>query len=439
MPSPAHTYAVAGTYTVTLTVSNSFGSDGETKAGYITVNPAGSAPVANFIGEPRTITAGGSVQFTDQSTNNPTSWSWNFGDGHASSLPSTAHTYNTAGTYTVTLTASNSFGSDGETKIGYIIVNPAGSAPVANFIGEPRTITAGGSVQFTDQSTNNPTSWSWDFGDGNTSNLPSPTHSYAAAGTYTVTLTATNSFGSDGEEKVGYIIVNSPSSSGIIFNPNLTYGEVADIDGNVYKTIEIGTQTWMAENLKTTRYNDGTTIPIVTDNTEWIYLTSPGYCWYNNDPTTYKNTYGALYNWHTVNTDKLCPAGWHVPSDSEWSEMENYLIANGYNYDGATIGNKIAKSLAATTIWASSANTGAVGNTDYSAKRNATGFTGLPGGFRYYYGPFDHINFVTYWWSATEIDNLTAYPRQIGYSWDGIYRHINMPKTFGFSVRCIKN
>jgi plastocyanin len=116
-----------------------------------------NGPNANFTAEQRTVTAGGSVQFTDQSANNPTVWSWNFGDGHTSSLPSPAHTYSTAGVYTVILTVSNSFGSDGETKTGYITVNPAGSAPVANFTGDPRTITAGGSVQFTDQSTNNPT------------------------------------------------------------------------------------------------------------------------------------------------------------------------------------------------------------------------------------------------------------------------------------------
>ena len=119
-----------------------------------------------FYGTPRTITAGQSVQFTDQSTNSPTSWSWNFGDGGTSTLRNPSHTYHTAGTYTVTLTAINSAGSDGETKTGYITVNPSVIAPVAAFTGSPRTITAGQNVQFTDQSTNNPTSWSWSFGDG---------------------------------------------------------------------------------------------------------------------------------------------------------------------------------------------------------------------------------------------------------------------------------
>ncbi|MGB4293792.1 MAG: FISUMP domain-containing protein, partial [Bacteroidales bacterium] len=130
-----------------------------------------------------------------------------------------------------------------------------------------------------------------------------------------------------------------------------------DVDGNRYKVIMIGNQLWMAENLRTTKYNDGTPIPLVTDNTAWSNLTSPGYCWYDNNSTN-KDTYGALYNWYTVNTGKLCPSGWHVPSDDEWTIMQNYLIANGFNYDGTTYYNKYAKALASTTGWTSSAVTG---------------------------------------------------------------------------------
>jgi hypothetical protein len=103
--------------------------------------------------------------------------------------------------------------------------------------------------------------------------------------------------------------------SPIIFNPDLAYGSIADVDGNLYKTIQIGTQIWMAENLKTTRFNDGAPIPYVTDDIEWEKLTTPGYCWYDNDPSSFKDIYGALYNWYAVNTYKLCPIGWHVPTN----------------------------------------------------------------------------------------------------------------------------
>jgi hypothetical protein len=100
---------------------------------------------------------------------------------------------------------------------------------------------------------------------------------------------------------------------------------VKDIDGNVYDTVTVGTQTWMVENLKTTRYNDGTAIPLVTKSVAWETLSTPGYCWYNNDESTYKAPYGALYNWYTVNTGKLCPTGWHVPGDSEWIVLIDFL------------------------------------------------------------------------------------------------------------------
>ena len=96
-------------------------------------------------------------------------------------------------------------------------------------------------------------------------------------------------------------------------DPNNT-GTVTDLDGNIYSTITIGNQIWLASNLKTTKFKDGTTIPLITGNTAWINLISPGYCWYNNDATTYKSTYGALYNWYSVNSGRLCPTGWHVPS-----------------------------------------------------------------------------------------------------------------------------
>ena len=129
-------------------------------------------------------------------------------------------------------------------------------------------------------------------------------------------------------------------------NPNT----VTDIDGNVYTTVTIGTQTWTVENLRVTRYNDGTAIPHVKDSSAWFNLTSPGYCYYSNDSASNAFKYGALYNWHAVGTGKLAPAGWHVPTVEEWTELENYLVLNGYNWNGTTDTtdtNRIAKSMAA--------------------------------------------------------------------------------------------
>lgn len=138
---------------------------------------------------------------------------------------------------------------------------------------------------------------------------------------------------------------------------------VKDIDGNKYKTIKIGTQIWLSENLKTTTYNDGTAIPLVKNYDAWAELSTQAYCWYNNDSTN-KEVYGALYNWYAVNTKKLCPEGWHVPSDEEWTELRTYLGDKG--------NAGLALKESGTSHWKSP-------NSDAS---NTTGFTGLPGGYR---------------------------------------------------------
>jgi uncharacterized protein (TIGR02145 family) len=223
----------------------------------------------------------------------------------------------------------------------------------------------------------------------------------------------------------------------IFYNPMIN--TVTDIDGNVYKTIKIGTQTWMADNLKTTKYNDGTAIPIVTDNTAWKNLSAPAYCWYNNDATT-NNTYGALYNWYTVNTAKLAPAGWHVPTDAEWTILENYLMANGYNYDVTTSGNKYAKSLAVSNVgWSPSKSTGAVGNEDYPTKFNTTGFSALPSGNRSSNGTFYYAGFTCGWWSTTETGATFAWNRWLYYDYSSVKNSGSNEKVNGFSVRCLKD
>jgi uncharacterized protein (TIGR02145 family) len=217
---------------------------------------------------------------------------------------------------------------------------------------------------------------------------------------------------------------------------NFNFAACKDADGNSYKVVTIGTQTWMAENLKTTQYNDGTAIPLVTNNTAWWNKTTPGYCWYNNDAATYKNKYGALYNWYTVNTCKLAPTGWHVPTDAEWTTLENYLTANGYNYDGSTTGNSIAKSLAATTDWATYSGTGTIGND--LTKNNRSGFSALPGGYRYYDGTFDYVGNYGCWWSSTEVNTSNAWYRYMYYGSNYVYGD-GSNKQYGFSVRCVRD
>ena len=173
---------------------------------------AGAPPVANFTGNPTSGYAPLAVSFTDTSSNGPTSWSWTFGDSNTSTAQNPSHTY-AAGTYTVSLTATNAYGSDGETKTNYITANALPPAPVANFSGAPTSGNAPLAVTFTDSSTNTPTSWAWSFGDTGTSTAQNPSHTYLNGGSYTVSLTATNAAGSDGETKTGYISVSAGSST----------------------------------------------------------------------------------------------------------------------------------------------------------------------------------------------------------------------------------
>ncbi len=188
-------------------------------------------PVAAFTGTPTSGTVPLTVNFTDQSSGTPTSWSWTFGDGGTATTQNPSHVYNSTGTYTVALTATNSAGSDSETKTGYITVN-ACVAPVAAFTGTPTTGSAPLTVVFTDQSTNSPTSWSWTFGDGGTSTVKNPSHVYSSVGTYTVTLTATNGCGSDAETKTGYITVSAATWTTITFD-NFETGMGSYTDGGL--------------------------------------------------------------------------------------------------------------------------------------------------------------------------------------------------------------
>lgn len=217
---------------------------------------------------------------------------------------------------------------------------------------------------------------------------------------------------------------------------------VNDIDGNHYEAVKLGSQVWMAENLKTTKFNDGTAIPLVEDNGTWSLMDSPAYCWYNNDEGSNKEIHGALYNWFAASTGNICPVGWHVPEDSEWDILVNYLIANGYNYDGTTTGNKIAKALASDSGWTSSVVEGAVGNTDYPEKRNITGFTAQGSGYRYYSsGLFYNLNNHNIIWSATDselYEGTMAFKRLLRYDQPDVNWSLT-EKIGGCSIRCLKD
>lgn len=232
-------------------------------------------------------------------------------------------------------------------------------------------------------------------------------------------------------------------------------GSLTDIDGIVYKTIQFGTQTWMGENLKTTKFNDGTPIPLVQDDIEWGKLTTPGYCWpkiSNISPSgtiqviNYTGPLNALYNWFTVNTENnggknVCPTGWHVPSDADWTILEQYLVANGFNYDSTTTVNKIAKSLAATTNWKSTDKIGAAGNTDYPDYRNKTGFNAFPEGLRVVYNDIAHFSDIgsnCHWWSSTKYTSEKAITRVILFT-DTYLRSSTQYIERGCSVRCVKD
>ncbi len=212
-------------------------------------------------------------------------------------------------------------------------------------------------------------------------------------------------------------------------------GTVKDADGNKYNTVKIGSQVWTVENLKTTKYNDGTEMTNVTSDTQWGDLTTGAYCQYDNLESNVA-TYGQLYNWYAVNTGKLAPTGWHVPTDNDWTILENYLIANGYNYDGTKNENKIAKSLCAKTNWALSSETGTPGAAPEN--NNSTSFTALPGGSRNDSGVFGKIGGYGGWWSSLEVGEDYAYYQYLLYGYEDLGKG-DHGKKCGFSVRLIRD
>ncbi len=211
---------------------------------------------------------------------------------------------------------------------------------------------------------------------------------------------------------------------------------VTDIDGNVYNTVQIGNQCWMKENLKTTAYNNGTPIPNVTDPDEWEYLTTGAYVWFENH-ISWKDSYGALYNWFTtVDPNGLCPTGWHVPTNNEWTVLTNYIGGTSSPH-----GNELKSCRQVNSPLGGGCNTsehprwnehGTLYGTD------AYGFSGLPSGFRTDAGTFYPIGYDSYWWSSTAISSLNALGRNLDYS-DGYVIVFTYEKPYGYNVRCLRD
>ena len=381
-------------------------------------------PVADFSADNTEVEIGEVVQFTDESLYNPTEWYWDFGDGYVNTvLKNPSHAYSTAGIFDVQLIAVNEHGaSEPRIKLDYITVK---GPPVAEFmVFGPRTITQGESVQFGDKSTGKPKIWSWDFGDGETSNETHPLHQYDTPDTYPVSLTVTNDYGSDTKTEPDYI--NVGKCMGCETEP------VTDVDNNTYNTVRIGNQWWMAENLKVTRYPNGAEITPVSSDGAWseLSINARAYCWYDDDISN-KDIHGALYTWSAA--VDACPAGWHLPSDSDWKELEmtvglTQAEADDFSWRGTNEGSMLK---ADSDLWIF-----------YKNGTNESRFSAIPGGVRY--GPgegsfdrkYDHARF----WTST--DNSSDYPvhRILSDQHTEIFRYASgNEKSYGYSVRCVKD
>ena len=238
-----------------------------------------------------------------------------------------------------------------------------------------------------------------------------------------------------------WVLLDTPGG----FNPDLNYGSVNDVEGNSYGTIEIGTQVWMAENLKVTQYPDGSPITQLSDEAEWNAMTPDvqAYCWYNNQ-AEYSDTSGVLYTWAAVMNGALstntipsgiqgvCPDGWHIPSDAEWKVLEMFLgmseaNANNYDWRGSDEGGQLKEKGFSNWLFP---NTGA---------SNSSGFTAVPGGFRSAKGLFYSVDQSAAWWSATEEEATDkSWYRTLSFDKEQVYRQYN-DMRLGLSVRCVKD
>lgn len=275
----------------------------------------GRNPVADFNVSTNEVNTGESVVFNDLSLNNPNKWHWDFGDGRTSTEQNPVHVYVVPGSYSVQLRVENDYGKDTISKEGLITINEEGTPPVTFFTASKTFIDEGQTVEFTDQSANNPDRWLWDFGDGNSSIEQNPVHTYTLPGKYTVSLSASNDFGTHKTTKEDCITVMK------------IHDAMTDArDGRTYKILKVGNDWWMSENLS---YLPSVSYPWEASNYEpHIYV----YDYDGRDPFEAKQTlnyqkYGALYNFAAAISS--CPDGWHLPSYEEWEDLNDFNNSQG--------------------------------------------------------------------------------------------------------------
>jgi uncharacterized protein (TIGR02145 family) len=232
-----------------------------------------------------------------------------------------------------------------------------------------------------------------------------------------------------------------PETSGVEIRMIACETTINDPDGNIYQAVKIGKQVWTVENLRTTKYNDSTAI--IKDNLEISSsdtAPTPKYCYYDEmkDPDSIVK-FGALYNGFAVSTGKLAPQGWHVPTKADWDTLQNYLIAQGHNWDGTKTENKIAKSLSAMTDWPMSTHKNCYGEINCDvAKNNKSGFSAVPAGYRDIFGYFQVIGYYGSWWTSTKGDTTYQWIRYLNYSKEDLLSTLDV-RSASFSVRLVRD
>ncbi len=375
------------------------------------------------------------VQFTNTSAN-AESYAWDFGDGSTSVEKDPAHVFtNSSATdsksFTVSLktTAADKTTADATTII--TVNKTAMGTLTASFTVDKETGESPLTIQFTNTSTG-ADSYRWDFGDGQSTTAKDPTHVYFNNSLFRDTTFMISLMSRDASFNIAnanaYITVKKVTTSTYPapeFNPSLTYGTINDIDGNIIKTISIGgkAQVWMAENLRVTKFNDGSEIPFILKNDIWKNLSTPGFGWFNNNTTAFMS--GGLYNWYAVDpasngNKNICPSGWHIPSDEEWMTLVNFL--GGTN----VAGGKIKET--GTTHWISP-NEGAT---------NESGFTALNAGHRSSNNGQSYDGEMGFFWSSTIMTTHNAYSYSLSPTNAKVIRE-GSSKGDGLSIRCIKD
>jgi len=260
-------------------------------------------------------------------------------------------------------------------------------------------------------------SYFWTFGNGQTSTLANPVINYPDVGTYTVTLTATNSIGSNSSSQT-FTVTNSTNI-------------LTDIDGNSYNTVTLGTNKWMKENLKTTKYSNGELIPN-PNSSAWSGITSAAWCYYDNNASN-NAVYGKLYNFYVVeDTKNVCPTGWHVPTDAEWKALEMYLGMTQTQADA-----ELWRGTNQGSILSGTASLWQAGNLKNNAQFGTSGFNAIPAGFRYISGVYGYLGLASFFWTSTNTDTSNANVRNLDWEHSDVLRY-NDFKTGGRSIRCVK-